>query len=176
VGGLPRQRRVASYMSRGGMRPSVSRVASRRLLIDLIMVFFDALSRNLSRRAYVDVLPPMVDAMAGTWDILAWRINVALHTPSVAGKVVGRVISATKQNGPLRELVEKVVSGESIDFDDADALVNVIEDATFDVLNDITDVRAAAVALRMSPKEAYSIALQPKLEAARNAIQAAVGN
>jgi len=163
-------------MLRDGMRPSSSRVASRRLLLDLIMVFFDALSRNMPRRAYVDVLPPMVDAMAGTWDILAWRINVALHTPAVAGKVVGRVISAAKQNGPLRDLVGKVVSGEPIEFADANALINVIENATFDVLNDITDVRSATVALRMSPKEAFSIALQPKLNAARNAIQDALSN
>lgn len=163
-------------MPRDGMRPSSSRVASRRLLIDLIMVFFDALRRNMPRRAFVDVLPPVVDAMAGTWDILAWRINVALHTPAVVGKVVGRVMSAAKQNGPLRDLVDKVVSGEPLEFADANALVNVIEDATFDVLNDITDVRSAAVALRMSPKEAYAVALQPKLNAARNAIQDALSN
>lgn len=163
-------------MPRDGMRPSSSRVASRRLLIDLIMVFFDALRRNMPRRAFVDVLPPVVDAMAGTWDILAWRINVALHTPAVVGKVVGRVMGAAKQNGPLRDLVDKVVSGEPIAFADANALVNVIEDATFDVLNDITDVRSAAVALRMSPKEAYAVALQPKLNAARNAIQDALSN
>lgn len=164
-------------MPRDGMRPSSSRVASRRLLIDLILVFLDALSRNMPRRrAFVDVLPPVVDAMAGTWDILAWRINVALHTPAVVGKVVGRVMSAAKQNGPLRDLVDKVVSGEPLEFADANALVNVIEDATFDVLNDITDVRSAAVALRMSPKEAYAVALQPKLDAARNAIQTALSN
>jgi len=160
-------------------RPSASRVASRRLLVDVIMVFLDALRRNMprSRRAVVDVIPPVVDAFAsGTLDMLTWRVNVALHTPMTVSKVVLRVMDAAKPNGPIREVVEKVVEGDRIERDDVDALVNVIEGATVDVLNDITDVRAAAQALKMPVDDAIRLTLGPKVRAARNAVQSALGN
>ena len=161
------------------MRPSATRVASRRLLVDVVMVFLDALRRNLprSRRAFIDVVPPAVDAFAsGGLDFLMWRVNVALHSPIVASKVVGRVMSAAKPNGPLREVVTKVVEGDRIDRDDVDALVDVLEGATVDVLNDITDVQSAAAALRMPVDQAIRITLKPRLDAARSTVQGALGN
>ena len=160
-------------------RPSASRVASRRLLIDVVMVFLDALRRNLprNRRAFVDVVPPVMDALAtGAFDVLFWRVNAALHTPITVGKVVGRVMSAAKPNGPLREVVTKVVGGDRIDRADVDALVDVLEGATVDVLNDITDVQSAAAAMRMPVDEAIRMTLKPRLEAARKTVQAALGN
>jgi len=161
------------------MSPSASRVASRRLLVDVVMVFLDALRRNLprGRRAFVDVIPPAVDAFAsGAFDVIIWRINAALHTPTVVGKIVGRVMSAAKPNGPLREVVTKVVDGDRIDRDDVDDLVDVLEGATVDVLNDITDVQSAAAALRMPVDQAIRITLRPKVDAARDAVQGALGN
>lgn len=160
-------------------RPSASRVASRRLLVDVVMVFLDALRRNppRSRRAFVDVVPPAVEAFAsGTMDLLVWRVNAALHTPTVVGKVVGRVMSAAKPNGPLREVATKVVGGDRIDRDDVNALVDVIEGATVDVLNDITDVQSAAAALRMPVDQAIRITLRPRLDAARSTVRGALGN
>ena len=161
------------------MRPSATRVASRRLLVDVVMVFLDALRRSLSRtrRAFVEAIPPAVDAFAsGGLDFLMWRLNAALHSPIVASKVVGRVMSAAKPNGPLREVVTKVVEGDRIDRDDVDALVDVLEGATVDVLNDITDVQSAAAALRMPVDQAIRITLKPRLDAARSTVQGALGN
>lgn len=161
------------------MRPSASRVASRRLLVDVVMVFLDALRRNLprTRRAFVDVVPPAVDALAsGALDLLAWRINIALHTPATVGKVVVRVMDAAKPNGPIREVVTKVVGGDAVDRDDVEALVDVLEGATVDVLNDITDVQSAAAALRMPVDDAIRITLKPRVDAARSLVQGALGN
>lgn len=160
-------------------RPSATRVASRRLLVDVVMVFLDALRRNLprSRRAFIDVVPPAVDAFAsGGFDFLMWRVNVALHSPIVASKVVGRVVSAAKSDGPIREVVTKVIDGDRIDRDDVNALVDVLEGATVDVLNDITDVQSAAAALRMPVDQAIRITLKPRLDAARSTVQGALGN
>jgi len=160
-------------------RPSASRVASRRLLVDVIMVFFDALRRNMPRslRAFDAVIPQAVEmAASGTLEFLAWRVNVALHTPMTVSKVAVRVLNAAKPNGPIREVVEKVVDGDRIGREDVDALVDVLEGATVDVLNDITDVRSAAEALKMPVDDAIRLTLGPKVKAARNAVQSALGN
>ena len=160
-------------------RPSASRVASRRLLVDVVMVFLDALRRNMprGRRAFDAIIPQAVDmAASGTLELLTWRVNIALHTPTTVGKVVVRLMDAAKPEGAIREVVGKVVEGDRIEREDVDALVDVLEGATVDVLNDITDVRSAAEALKMPVDDAIRLSLGPKVRAARNAVQAALGN
>lgn len=156
-----------------------SRVASRRILSDVVAVFLDALRRGTppTRRAFVDLIPPALDTFAmGAGESIAWRINVALHTPTTVGKVVVRIMAAARSDGPIRGVVQKVVGGDRVGRADVDALVDVIEGATVDVLNDITDVRAAAEALRMPVDDAIRLTLGPKIRAARSAVQAALGN
>lgn len=160
-------------------RPIASRVASRRILSDVVAVFLDALRRGAptTRRAFVDLIPPALDTFAmGAGESIAWRINAALHTPTTVGKVVVRIMAAARSDGPIRGVVQKVVGGDRVGRGDVDALVDVIEGATVDVLNDITDVRAAAEALRMPVDDAIRLTLGPKISAARNAVQAALGN
>jgi len=156
------------------MFPSSVRVASRRLLVDLVMVFLDTLRKGLPRRrgASIEVLPHVVDTfMAGAGDVLFWRINAALHTPVTVGRIVGRVITAAKPNGPLHEIVEKALEGDRIKREDVLALTEVIESATVDVLNDIADVNSAAASLRLPVSDAISLTLEPRFRAARKAVQ-----
>ena len=156
------------------MFPSSVRVASRRLLVDLVMVFLDALRKGLPRRrgASIEFLPHVADTfMAGTGDLLYWRINVALHTPFTVGRIVGRVITAAKPNGPLHEIVGKAIEGEVIEREDVLALTEVIESATVDVLNDIADVNSAAASLRLPVRDAISLTLEPRFRVARKAVQ-----
>ncbi|NBR00724.1 MAG: hypothetical protein EBT79_12730 [Actinobacteria bacterium] len=160
-------------------RPSASRVASRRLLVDVVMVFLDALRRNLphTRRAFDAFIPHTVEfASSGALELLTWRINLALHTPATVSKIVVRLLNAAKPDGALRGIVGKVVDGERIDRQDVDALVDVLEGATVDVLNDIADVRSAAEAMRIPVDDAIRMTLGPKVNAARSAVQGALGN
>lgn len=154
------------------MFPSSVRVASRRLLVDLVMVFLDSLRRGLPRRrgASIEVLPHVVNFLtSGAGDLLYWRINVALHTPITVGRIVGRVITAAKPNGPLHEIVRKALEGELVEREDVLALTEVIESATVDVLNDITDVNSAALNLPVG--DAIRITLEPRFLSARKALQ-----
>ncbi len=109
-------------------------------------------------------------------EVLAWRINVALHTPATVGKIVGRVMQASKPNGPLREIVEKVIEGEPIDKGDVLSLTKVVEHATVDVLNDIADVNSAAASLRLPVDDAIRLTIAPKLRFARKAVEDAFVN
>lgn len=161
------------------MPPSAVRVASRRLLIDLVRVFLDALRRGpeRKRRAFIEVLPHAVETLAlSAGELLTWRVNVALHTPVTVGKIVGRVMTAAKPGGPLYEIVEKAFEGEKIEKEDVLEITKVIESATVDVLNDITDVNSAAAALRLPVNDAIRLTIEPRLRFARRAIQEVLYN
>jgi hypothetical protein len=156
-----------------------SRVASRRILSDVVAVFFDALrwGAPTARRAFIELIPPAIDTFTlGAAETIAWRINASLHMPTTVGRVAVRVMAAARSDGALRKVVEKVVAGDQVERRDVDALVDVLEGATVDVLNDITDVRSAAEAMRMPVDDAIRLTLRPRVSAARNAVQAALGN
>lgn len=160
------------------MKPSSSRVASRFALLEIVRVFLDALRRPPTRRlAFIDVIPSGVEAFAsGTFEFLVWRINAALHTPVVAGKVANRIVSAMRQDGPVRDVFEKIIEGEPIEDEDLERIVGVLENTTVDVLENITDVRSAAAALQMPVDDAIHLVLKPKIDAARDAVHSALGN
>jgi hypothetical protein len=129
------------------------------------MMFLDILRRTFHRRrrAFLDVFPPAMDTIASsTLDMLLWRINVALHTPTTVGKVVSCVMDAAKPHGSFREIVTKMIEGDALDINDANVFVDVFEKAITDVLNDLIDVQSASAALRMPVNDVIRIALNPK--------------
>lgn len=160
------------------MNTAIARIASRRLLVDVIMVFLNALRQgHPGHRAFIEHIPHVLDtAASATLDLMTWRVNLALHTPAVVGKIVGRMVNAAKPNGPLHDIISNVVSGNSVRRTEVNAFLDVLESATVDVLEDITDVRSAAAALQMPVSDAIRITLDPKFYIARNAVQGALGN
>lgn len=160
------------------MTPSTQRVVLRHTLTDAVQAFVGAILRGTPvrrRTAFVDAIPTVVDvATAGTFDLLTWRINAALHTPATVGKIVNHAIAAAGSNGPMRDVVSKILSGQPLTESDSGALSDVIERATVDVLDGMSGIENTAEYLRVPVTDAVRMALKPGLDAARDAVRAVV--